>query len=185
MSTVHQTVIAERIKANMQSLMSTHPRAVDVLYAEAILPATDSNNEKVGNLDYLESDIDWLPVVPIKMIEASKEVTVKYLADFSNVLDGEMDEPLIVSLSVTAPERSVITLIEVSGGEIVETNYMVLNRQAIGRNGAGGEMYSLIPFRDQDEEIEASTELKIAEIEAAEGITPEPEPAPPALEDIW
>jgi len=173
--TIHQTIIAERVAKDMQALMPNHPRAVEVIYAKAILPATDSNNEKVGNLDYLAAAIDWEPVTTITMIEASGEIAAKFLADFSEATDGEMEEPLVVTLSEDVPEQSVITVVELSNDKIVETSYMVLNRKAIGRHGAGGTLYSLIPFRDQDDEIETAIDEKTTEIEAAEGITPEPD----------
>lgn len=181
--TIHQTAIAERINADMRKLLPNHPRSIEVIYAKAILPATDSNNEKVGNLDYLAAATDWEPVTTITMLEASEDIAAQFLADFSDITDGEMEAPLVVSLSEDAPEQSVITVIELSKGKIVETSYMILKRQAIGRNGAGGTLYSLIPFRDQDEEIDAAIDQKTTEIETAEGIAPTPEPTAKGV--VW
>lgn len=180
MEPVNRGIIADQVLADIQKIIKVHPSAFDVILCEAIL--TKPTNEGVGDLDYENQEIDWSDPVTIKCIEVTKEMAPQVMRNHGIGPTGEYEEPLLVLLEKTVAEQSLVITIELDGeGKVQEKVMSIIEATGIGRDGRGGSIYKLIPFRGEDDEVTQEIE------DQKEIITGEPA-VPPVVDNseyVW
>ncbi len=163
---INRASMAEQTLSDMQKLMPMHPRTIDVVLLRAIFSSTADNPDDsgIGNLDFNEKTIDHEAAVTIKMLEIVQEQKAKLKLVTGIGISGELEEPILVLLSEKVAEQSIIIVYELDGENTIDSEYIVLESQAIGRDGKAGSIYQLIPYRDANEEVEEMIEQEIEKI---------------------
>lgn len=180
MQPVNRGVIADQVLADMQRIIKVHPSAIDVILCESVLVTNKTSGAE--SLDYEDQDIDWKEPVTIKAIEVTKEMAPQVMKNLGIGPSGEYDEPILMLLEKTAPEQSLILTMELNAdGQIAEKVMSIIEATGIGRDGRGGSIYQLVPFRGADDDVAQEIE------EQKELITGEPS-VPPLVdtdEYVW
>lgn len=141
--------VFEPIYADLQKTLDINPNAFDCLIFKAELAALEHMDEHdvVGNLEAREETFSYRSPTITRAIELPNEgVSIQMLALGDGTDEGEEVFQMLIK-EPNVPEQSVLWIEErLSDDEIKVRLLYIVKAEPIGKNGAGGFKYHLMPF---------------------------------------
>ncbi|NHB94559.1 hypothetical protein [Photorhabdus cinerea] len=141
--------VFQQIYGDLQKTLDINPNAFDCLLFKANLNALEhlSQDDVVGNLESREETFSYSSPTITRAIELPNDSSSIQMMAFGDGTDEgeEIFQMLIKELNV--PEQSVLWIEELTSDETVQVRLLyIIKAEPIGKNGAGGFKYHLMPF---------------------------------------